>query len=147
MDTGVDAPARSWAPVPGRLPDELAAAGIAPADVDTVVLTHLHTDHIGWAMGAGGTPYFPNARYLLQAAELGSVRAGQPELVSWLLDPLRATTAPGRPVRTVARALATAATGRGAPPADPAARPAVRQRRPAASASAARTPAASRSVP
>jgi hypothetical protein len=33
VDAGIgpaDAPARSWAPVPGRLPDELAAAGIAP---------------------------------------------------------------------------------------------------------------------
>ena len=42
----------SWAPVPGRLPAELAAAGIDPADVEAIVLTHLHDDHIGWAVPA-----------------------------------------------------------------------------------------------
>ncbi|WP_406072767.1 hypothetical protein [Micromonospora sp. NBC_01638] len=41
VDAGIgpaDAPAASWAPVPGRMPAELAAASIDPADVDTVVL-------------------------------------------------------------------------------------------------------------
>src|SRR5262245_45850281 len=48
VDTGIgpaDSPAASWAPVPGKLPEELAVAGIAPSDVSTVVMTHLHTDH------------------------------------------------------------------------------------------------------
>jgi glyoxylase-like metal-dependent hydrolase (beta-lactamase superfamily II) len=31
----------------GHLPDALAAAGVAPGDVDTVLLTHLHFDHVG----------------------------------------------------------------------------------------------------
>ncbi|WP_290865725.1 MBL fold metallo-hydrolase [Hamadaea sp.] len=72
VDAGIgpaDAPSASWAPVPGRLPEELAAAGIDRDDVETVVLTHVHTDHIGWAVTAG-TPYFRNARYLLQSADL-----------------------------------------------------------------------------
>jgi glyoxylase-like metal-dependent hydrolase (beta-lactamase superfamily II) len=94
VDAGIgpaDAPARSWAPVPGKLPAELAAAGIAPDDVDTVVLTHLHTDHIGWAVDAAGTPSFRNARYLLQRTELDLIERLDPPLASWLLAPLRAT--------------------------------------------------------
>jgi glyoxylase-like metal-dependent hydrolase (beta-lactamase superfamily II) len=52
----------------GRLPAELAAAGVAPADVDLVVLTHLHPDHVGWNM-VGGAPFFPNAHYVAQRAD------------------------------------------------------------------------------
>ncbi|MEJ8640698.1 MBL fold metallo-hydrolase [Streptomyces sp. MS1.HAVA.3] len=54
VDAGVgpaQGPAAGWAPVPGRLPAVLAAAGIAPADVEAVVLTHLHEDHAGWSSG------------------------------------------------------------------------------------------------
>ncbi|MDA0633650.1 MBL fold metallo-hydrolase [Nonomuraea sp. MCN248] len=74
---GVDSPASSWAPVPGALAGELAAAGADPADVSTVILTHLHSDHAGGAV-ADGRPLFENARYVLQNAELeaaaGAVR-------------------------------------------------------------------------
>jgi glyoxylase-like metal-dependent hydrolase (beta-lactamase superfamily II) len=93
VDAGIgpaDAPAASWAPVPGRLPDELVTAGIEPGDVDTVVLTHLHTDHVGWAVtGAARAPYFPNAGYLLQRAEVDAVDALNPRLRERLIDPLR----------------------------------------------------------
>ncbi len=47
----------------GRLPQELEAAGVAPADVDLVLLTHLHPDHVGWNM-VDGVPFFRNARYV-----------------------------------------------------------------------------------
>jgi glyoxylase-like metal-dependent hydrolase (beta-lactamase superfamily II) len=52
----------------GRLPDELAAAGVAPDDVTTVLLTHLHGDHVGW-VAPGGTPFFPNAEVVYGAAD------------------------------------------------------------------------------
>jgi glyoxylase-like metal-dependent hydrolase (beta-lactamase superfamily II) len=71
VDAGVGpagAPAASWAPVPGQLPAELAAAGIAADDVTAIVLTHLHTDHLGWALP--GTTPFPQARVVVQRADV-----------------------------------------------------------------------------
>ena len=47
-----------------RIDQALIAADVDPGDVDTVVLTHLHFDHC-----ANGE-YLPNARFLVQAAEL-----------------------------------------------------------------------------
>jgi glyoxylase-like metal-dependent hydrolase (beta-lactamase superfamily II) len=48
----------------------LTAAGFAPDQVDVVVLTHMHGDHIGGLMGAdGATPTFTNARYMTGAVE------------------------------------------------------------------------------
>ncbi len=50
----------------------LARAGVRPQDVDVVVNTHLHVDHVGWnTVGADGqwVPAFPNAQYLIPAAD------------------------------------------------------------------------------
>jgi glyoxylase-like metal-dependent hydrolase (beta-lactamase superfamily II) len=93
VDTGIggaDAPARSWAPVPGTLPAELAAVGVTPAEVDTVIVTHLHSDHVGWAVD-GGAPFFGNARYLLPRADINAVDRLNPSLDAALLEPLRST--------------------------------------------------------
>ena len=56
----------------GNLLAELESAGYQPADIDTVFLTHLHLDHVGWNMtqsGGLGTPTFPNARYIGNEAD------------------------------------------------------------------------------
>ncbi|MFC8228511.1 MBL fold metallo-hydrolase [Streptomyces sp. NPDC057287] len=50
----------------------LARAGVRPEDVDIVVNTHVHADHVGWnTVGADGgwEPAFPNAQYLIPAAD------------------------------------------------------------------------------
>jgi glyoxylase-like metal-dependent hydrolase (beta-lactamase superfamily II) len=48
----------------------LSAAGIGADQIDIVVLTHMHGDHIGGLMGADGTtPTFGNARYVTGATE------------------------------------------------------------------------------
>lgn len=50
----------------------LAAAGVAPEQVDIVLCTHLHADHIGWNTrqeNGRWVPTFPNARYLFGRTE------------------------------------------------------------------------------
>ncbi len=52
--------------------ERLSAIGISPEDVDFVVCTHLHVDHVGWntRLKAGRwVPTFPNARYILSRRE------------------------------------------------------------------------------
>jgi len=72
VDTGmgarpVDAPETPW----GELLADFAAHGIRPEEVDLVVMTHLHRDHVGWnltpdpADSGRFIPTFPNARYWL----------------------------------------------------------------------------------
>ncbi len=51
----------------------LAAAGLGVADIDMVLCTHLHVDHVGWntrLQDGRWVPTFPNARYLFGRAEL-----------------------------------------------------------------------------
>jgi glyoxylase-like metal-dependent hydrolase (beta-lactamase superfamily II) len=46
----------------------LAAAGVAPSEVDLVINTHLHVDHVGWntvLVDGEWHPTFPNATYLM----------------------------------------------------------------------------------
>jgi glyoxylase-like metal-dependent hydrolase (beta-lactamase superfamily II) len=60
------------------LESALRVAGFAPADVSLVINTHLHCDHAGGTTVRGDDgqvrPAFPNARYVVQAGELGYAR-------------------------------------------------------------------------
>ena len=71
-------PAAGWSDEPGHLLDDLADAGLAPAEVTHVILTHLHIDHVGWTVGRSSTPTFPNARHIVQEAELAHLGRRRP---------------------------------------------------------------------
>jgi len=58
----------------GKLADELRQKGIDPAQVDIVVFTHLHIDHVGWAV-RDGKPFFPRARHIVPRADWEYFRA------------------------------------------------------------------------
>jgi glyoxylase-like metal-dependent hydrolase (beta-lactamase superfamily II) len=52
--------------------ERLVASGIRPEEVDAVVCTHIHLDHVGWNTTLSGSewvPTFPNARYYLNKTE------------------------------------------------------------------------------
>jgi glyoxylase-like metal-dependent hydrolase (beta-lactamase superfamily II) len=59
---------------PTRLEDAIRGAGHAPEDIDIVLLTHLHFDHVGGATvrrpDGSVTLAFPRARHVVQAGEL-----------------------------------------------------------------------------
>jgi glyoxylase-like metal-dependent hydrolase (beta-lactamase superfamily II) len=61
----VDTGAGDMAPTTGQLIPNLQAEGIAPENIDTVILTHGHPDHIGGNIDIEGKPAFPNARYVM----------------------------------------------------------------------------------
>lgn len=73
VDTGVgNHKDRPHAPVWHQLDTDflgnLARAGVAPEDVDVVINTHLHVDHVGWNTyldDGDWVPTFPNASYLM----------------------------------------------------------------------------------
>ena len=71
VDSGVG-PWGVWRFGDGHLLDSLAALDLTPAQIDVVLPTHLHLDHVGWntlPSPNGPVPTFPNARYLFQQAD------------------------------------------------------------------------------
>jgi len=78
----------------GKLLDEMRAAGVDPFEVDAVVFTHLHGDHVGWNIDrATGAPLFANARYLVPRADWDHYDAESPPDGAFVRDvkPLAAT--------------------------------------------------------
>ncbi len=56
----------------------LAALGVRPEDVDYVLCTHLHVDHVGWNTRLDNgrwVPTFPNARYVMSRTEYDAAKA------------------------------------------------------------------------
>ena len=78
MGTGV-------APSVGNLLNNLHEEGIEGSDIDTVILTHCHPDHIGGIINAEGKPVFPNARYVMWKEEW-DFWASEPDLTQLKVD-------------------------------------------------------------
>ena len=70
-------------------PETLRSAGVAPEDIDVVLCTHLHVDHVGWNTrleNGRWVPTFPNARYLIAQREWDYWRAAGPAAFAWTGD-------------------------------------------------------------
>lgn len=60
----------------GRFATNLTAAGLSPDDIDTVVISHFHGDHVNGLLGADGRPVFAKAEVLVP----------EPEWAFWMDD-------------------------------------------------------------
>lgn len=58
----------------GQLIKNLAALGIAPNDIDTILLTHSHPDHIGGLITPQGKAMFPRAELLVSSDEYNYIK-------------------------------------------------------------------------
>jgi glyoxylase-like metal-dependent hydrolase (beta-lactamase superfamily II) len=82
VDTGLGPRPANTPDVPwGELLRDFQANGVRPDQVDMVVMTHLHRDHVGWNLLAEGeryVPTFPKARYWMSAKDWDA--SHQPEV-------------------------------------------------------------------
>ncbi|MDY6959658.1 MAG: MBL fold metallo-hydrolase [Halobacteriota archaeon] len=76
VDTGAD----GLGPNTGKILQNLDARGIVPEDIDTVIITHGHPDHIGGNTDTEGKPAFPKARYVMWKDEWDFWTSEQAEL-------------------------------------------------------------------
>ena len=77
IDTGAGPSANGKAP---HLQANLAAVGVTPDQIDTVLLTHAHLDHIGGTILADGSPAFPRARFVMFRPEWDFWTGEHPDL-------------------------------------------------------------------
>ncbi|KIC11178.1 lactamase [Leisingera sp. ANG-M1] len=96
IDTGT---AQLMGPGLGALGAGLAAAGVAPEAIDTVLLTHIHPDHAGGLIAADGSAVFANAELVAAQREWDfwhddAILAGVPDSSRGFFDMARRSVAP-----------------------------------------------------
>ncbi len=96
VDTGA---AKLFGPTLGFVLQNMKAAGYEPGQVDTVIITHLHADHMGGLNDAGGQPLFPKAKILVSQADNDfwlsqKVADGAPDAVKPFFKMARDSAAP-----------------------------------------------------
>ena len=75
-----------------RFEKNLAATGVGVGDIDYVMCTHLHVDHVGWNTkleNGRWVPTFPNAKYIMADRELAhwtEQEKKDPSGVPWITD-------------------------------------------------------------
>jgi glyoxylase-like metal-dependent hydrolase (beta-lactamase superfamily II) len=79
FDTGAGS---IFGPGAGQLPTSLAAAGVDPASVTDIFISHAHGDHIGGLVNAQGALAFPNAAIHISRPECASLSGGRAELAA-----------------------------------------------------------------
>ena len=85
-----------------RFLSDLAAVGLAPEDIDFVMCTHLHGDHVGWNTrleNGRWVPTFPKAKYLFADRELTHWTAKEQDDQAnhpWITDSVLPIIAAGR---------------------------------------------------
>ncbi len=104
IDTGCGV---SMGPTLGMVLRNLATIGVGPGDIATVLMTHLHPDHMNGLIDATGAAVFPHAELVINAAELqffddpASIDRA-PEEAKGFFAEMRTATAPYRDrIRTV----------------------------------------------
>ena len=69
FDTGMGT-SQAFGPTTGRQQKSMAEAGIKPEDIDAVVFSHAHIDHIGGVVDSSGKVLFPNAQFYIAQSDL-----------------------------------------------------------------------------
>ncbi len=84
--------------------ERFADAGVKPEDIDIVLCSHLHVDHVGWntrLYNGHWVPTFPNARYLISRREWDHWQAAGAAALSrtgdYITDSVLPCLPPGRP--------------------------------------------------